>query len=704
MIRKFINKALLVWFRLHTFIKEMYMTVTLENVGSGFKRSVINDNFDKVETDLNTEVLRKDGSVAATGDQDLNGNAVLNAGNVGTSKLTLSGEEITSTEDLRGPQGVQGPIGPQGTQGIQGAIGPQGPEGPAGPQGVQGIQGVQGPQGVVGPQGSDGASYTVDDVKTIAEFMSTLGSVPDLTGYIIDTYAPPSVASTVVNQLDIRIANGGDTSGTWIMYFNSTGVYTQDGADLYVTFGAPGSGALAEATGSINGEYVDFSYSPFTVTAGNVWEIIYVPSGYSGDYSDIPVLYHIKPIDYIASTDGLTTLDTNSVGGYLLIKDGTGGLFDSPSSIGPVPIETAYHPSLPFGVGPTGPQGPEGIQGPQGPQGDVGPTGPQGPQGSIGPTGAQGPTGDQGIRGSRAFYSSGQTSWTTSAAISSIPDAPLQYDISTQYDENSGFSETRFFNGTAPATNIANWELVDKLVANSPEIYNGVSWKWRGVMSYEETGTTVVLANYHDQNANTSAYGVSSSTAETVATWFEGDSGTNSVSAFNYAIRSNYPTLEAGGKDIVRLRIKTAIRIQNADLPDGVVKAGLGASLGGLPISGTPIPNNLMAGLIVKNNTLYTRVADGGSNVWETFVSNSPEGNTYILEIDVNVATQDVTVSVSSYTTGLGITDTVNLTTPNAVESLVNRDIEVGCGGAEQGGSTFAQVKASDLLYEITVG
>lgn len=436
------------------------MAISLENVGSGFKRSVINDNFNKIETDLNTEVLRKDGSVALTGDQDLNGNELLNVGNVSTSKITLSGEQITSRASLIGPQGVQGPIGPQGLQGIQGAIGPEGPEGPVGPQGIQGIQGVQGPQGVVGPQGADGASYTVADVKTIAEFMSTLGSVTDLTGYLIDTYAPPSVASTVASQIDIRVANGGNTSGTWIMYYNSTGVYTQDAGDLYASFGAPGSGALAEATGSVNGEYVDFSYSPFTVAAGNVWEIIYVPSGYSGDYSDIPVLYHIKPTDYIASTDGLTTLDTNSVGGYLLIKDGTGGLFDSPSTTGPTPIDAAYHPSLPFGVGPTGPQGPEGIQGPQGPQGAVGPTGPQGPQGSIGPTGAQGPTGAagaDGLDGVRREYSSmvfnselGIYQFSSANADASFAGGPNQYDQAIQtVPGDSSTGEVRLYNGTS---------------------------------------------------------------------------------------------------------------------------------------------------------------------------------------------------------------------------------------------------------------
>ena len=56
-----INKALLVWFRLHTHRKEKVMTVNLSNVGSGFKRSAINSNFTTIEDELNNKVLTKDG-------------------------------------------------------------------------------------------------------------------------------------------------------------------------------------------------------------------------------------------------------------------------------------------------------------------------------------------------------------------------------------------------------------------------------------------------------------------------------------------------------------------------------------------------------------------------------------------------------------------------------------------------------------------
>ncbi len=190
------------------------MTISLDNVGSGFKRSVINDNFDTIESEINTNVLTRDGGKALTADLDFNGNDLLNAANLSTSKLTLSGEEVESLSDLKGEQGDVGPEGPQGPQGTQGPQGVQGASGvdgssftvdatglavnrssfdneaegfsylatdvnelyiregavgnwsspivfgvgPQGPQGIQGIQGPTGPQGIQGPTGATGAT------------------------------------------------------------------------------------------------------------------------------------------------------------------------------------------------------------------------------------------------------------------------------------------------------------------------------------------------------------------------------------------------------------------------------------------------------------------------------------------------------------------------------------------------------------------
>ena len=55
------------------------MTVTLKDVGSGFKRTAINENFDTIETELNDNVLKKDGSQWLEADLDMNSYRAINA-------------------------------------------------------------------------------------------------------------------------------------------------------------------------------------------------------------------------------------------------------------------------------------------------------------------------------------------------------------------------------------------------------------------------------------------------------------------------------------------------------------------------------------------------------------------------------------------------------------------------------------------------
>jgi hypothetical protein len=493
------------------------MSIILDNVGSGFKRSVINDNFQLIEDELNNETLKKDGSTALTGDLNAGGQSVYNAGSVSTDSLVVGGVDISDPEQLRGPEGIagptgpagpagiqgplgltgpEGPVGPRGAQGIQGIEGPQGvvgPEGPIGPQGIQGVQGVQGPQGVVGPQGADGTSYEVFDTLTLSELMGDLTtSIPDNRGYLVESYAPISVGSETNLFLDIKIANGGNTTGTWRCYYNATGVWQDNGV-----FWNNNQGPLAHWTGAVSGEYVLFTKDNLgaSINNGGV-EIFYEPAGYAGDYTDLPILYQVSFNKTPVTLDGTFPLATNAIGGYLFIKDGTGTLADESSIFVDTRIAAAYSDPLPFGVGPTGPQGPEGIQGPQGPQGvvgpqgptgpqgaegidgqqgpqgAVGPEGPQGPQGATGPTGAQGPIGDQGVRGSRSYYVSGRTSWDVTVANNTIPGDALQYDIVTQYDSVTGYSESRSFAG-GDETDISNWEVIDRVESFVPVIIAG---------------------------------------------------------------------------------------------------------------------------------------------------------------------------------------------------------------------------------------
>lgn len=70
------------------------MTITLENVGSGFKRSVINDNFTAIQDEINNNLLDKAGGKALTGDLDVNSNRLLNVSSLELQTLYMQGELV----------------------------------------------------------------------------------------------------------------------------------------------------------------------------------------------------------------------------------------------------------------------------------------------------------------------------------------------------------------------------------------------------------------------------------------------------------------------------------------------------------------------------------------------------------------------------------------------------------------------------------
>ena len=72
------------------------MTVTLKDVGSGFKRTTINENFTTIESALNSDVLLKDGSQQLEADLDMNSNSILNTSTVYASNLVLSGTQVST--------------------------------------------------------------------------------------------------------------------------------------------------------------------------------------------------------------------------------------------------------------------------------------------------------------------------------------------------------------------------------------------------------------------------------------------------------------------------------------------------------------------------------------------------------------------------------------------------------------------------------
>ena len=72
------------------------MTVTLKDVGSGFKRTAINTNFSTIETTLNSDVLLADGTTPLTADQDMNGNKAINLAD------GVSGTDAVNVNQLNG--------------------------------------------------------------------------------------------------------------------------------------------------------------------------------------------------------------------------------------------------------------------------------------------------------------------------------------------------------------------------------------------------------------------------------------------------------------------------------------------------------------------------------------------------------------------------------------------------------------------------
>ncbi len=84
---------------------------------------------------------------------DVNGNGVLDAGEINATLTKYVCNGAVGAIGATGPQGTTGLTGPQGPQGIQGLTGP------AGPQGLQGLKGDKGDVGATGPQGLQGFNW-----------------------------------------------------------------------------------------------------------------------------------------------------------------------------------------------------------------------------------------------------------------------------------------------------------------------------------------------------------------------------------------------------------------------------------------------------------------------------------------------------------------------------------------------------------------
>jgi len=411
----------------------MGVQLNLTDITSGFLSAAQHTaNNTLIETALNKALDRTSSTNNAMEvDIDMGVNALINASNVSTSKITLSGQEFTSRDDLIGP------VGPQGEQGIQG------------------IQGVQGIQGLVGPQGQ---SFSPDSSGTYEDIFS-LGSVADDAAVLVTEWFPPQVVNTGVNEITVRVfdphgAIGGTAYRAYIEPLNgATQPYFPTVKDYINAAGSTEIGAQAA-------NYVDFVFSGLSAPYLNDHAHIGVAYTDGTGFTDYN-LYDLKVTDYVSSLAGGGSLTAPTTEAYVFIKRGAqtvpvnsvtewtvnGNEF--------VPSRGVWETPLVFGG--TGPQGIQGDQGPQGIQGIQGIQGPQGIQGETGPAGesldtsgtypnlrAQATTkGDVGL-GNVANYTV-----TSSVSDSSATKYATASAVKTAYDEaNKATNRTTLFTGS----------------------------------------------------------------------------------------------------------------------------------------------------------------------------------------------------------------------------------------------------------------
>ncbi|MGL5323261.1 MAG: hypothetical protein ACRC91_00800, partial [Aeromonas sp.] len=380
-------------------------------IRSGYNLSVLNDNFVRIQNEMNNNLIHARGGGAFMDQElDMNSNRVINVGK------PVNDYDLARLIDVKNEPGRQGPVGPEGP------IGPQGIQGPIGIQGIQGVQGLQGPIGPVGPVGSKGDkgdSFTVNAVGTYAD-RSLYDDRPALFSYLAYDI-PASGVGTPSEMIDSHTGDGATT--VFACKFPK-----ELFAALLVYIGGSIQKPLSY---NLDGGNIIFSEPPFE---GAKIEIRYL-SGVAGEGA---IYFKL----------------TSDVGDWSLpIPFGRGpqGIAGEQGPVGPTGPQG--EPGIKGEQGDRGPQGIQGLPGLQGSIGPQGPSGPAGPQGVKGEAGDKGDRGDVGQRGSRTIYvSSNSTSWNPSLIQSAMQAAgywpPVDYDLGTQYNEAAKFSTTyRWFNG-----------------------------------------------------------------------------------------------------------------------------------------------------------------------------------------------------------------------------------------------------------------
>lgn len=83
--------------------------VVLNNITSGYNVSKINDNFDKIQSNINTDAIKKsDGNNVMDQDLDLNSNDLLNVNTVSATSVNIGGVAVVPGDTLTIPPGTVG--------------------------------------------------------------------------------------------------------------------------------------------------------------------------------------------------------------------------------------------------------------------------------------------------------------------------------------------------------------------------------------------------------------------------------------------------------------------------------------------------------------------------------------------------------------------------------------------------------------------
>lgn len=419
--------------------------IRLSDIKTGYNLSVLNDNFAKIEREMNDVLIHaREGLSFMDQELDMNSNRVINVGapindfdlariidvkNEPGRQGPPGPEGPPGPQGIQGPEGFQGPIGPRGQQGIQGVDGPQGPVGPTpahewagsslrfqqgdGTWGQwENLEGPQGPIGITGPQGSVGATPNHEWLNNTLRFQQgdgTWGQYQDLTGpegpqgirgvqgvQGVQGLTGPQGVQGIQGSIGPRGDKGDE--GPQGKSYNVDEVGTlADRVNFddrpegfsYLAYDMPSSGSATPAE-TVDVSIADGVKTEFGIKFPDELDASFIVT--VGNAIQKPTTYTVLGQKLIFNTAPKAGVEI--VTRILSSVTGTGAIFFKLSA---TPGDWSL--PIPFGKGPQGDKGNQGDRGPEGPQGEVGPTGPQGPQGDQGVDGVQGPKGEQGARG-----------------------------------------------------------------------------------------------------------------------------------------------------------------------------------------------------------------------------------------------------------------------------------------------------------------